>query len=140
MAHATKYAIGSRGWDLWEGPAPLLQTERQQALSRPGVDGIQHQRLGKGSEGFDVVVTGFYASLVVARLFVFDVLNEDLSLDPQIVVWENVSWFAAYNHKYQIADIQQLDLRSVRRAIGPGFDYPAGARAVMRYRLYPEAL
>jgi hypothetical protein len=130
------HRINVYNFELWRGDPPRFHQQSVEAFTRAGVDGTAFKITAKRGDTFTAELESWWASYVLARAAFSKYLNL-IGANPQPVIYNNLNYLALYKTKFQVLDIQEVDCQACVRLLGPGINYPSGARLVSRWTMVP---
>lgn len=131
------YAIDQFNFELWDGPPPVVPSQKVAVSRRPGVSGVAHHLLGTWGDTFQVTLTAHCANQTIAAT-AHQQLSALIGTGGKFVKYNNLSWTSMHQTVYHINAVDLVTLRSVPRLIGPTYDYTAGTVMVLRITLTPQ--
>lgn len=132
MAHT----IGGVVFQLWDGPPPLFVQQQVTSHTRPGVEGVSQQNVGKWARQFEAVVTAHYVNYTTAvnAYFSLAAMPGD---DPQIVIYNDINYWLTYGHLYTVDNVEPIRIRAAALLTGPGYFFYSGGEMVARLLMTP---
>ena len=131
------YGIDAFNFEFWDGPPPVVPTQKVSVSHRPGVSGVSHQLLGFWGNTFDVSLTSHWASQLLA-ITAHAQMNAIIGTGGKFLKYNNVNWSGMYGVVFNVDDIELVTLKSMPRLIGPNYDFVAGVSLVTRFTLTPQ--
>jgi hypothetical protein len=131
------YGIDVFNFEFWQGPPPVVPTQKIIVTHRPGVNGVAHQLIGTWGDTFDVVLTSHWATFLHA-IQGHQLMNSIIGTGGVMVKYNNINWSSFYGVLYHVEAIEILNLRTALWFVGPTYSFPNGGELVTRFTLTPQ--
>jgi len=131
------YGIDVFNFEFWQGPPPVVPSQKVLVSHRPGVSGVALQRLGMWGDTFDCVVTSHWASFLAA-IAGHQLMTAIIGTGGVAVKYNNVNWTSMYGVLFHVDDVQMVDMHAAQWLIGPGYSLRNGASMATRFTLTPQ--
>lgn len=128
--------IGSYGFVRWEGPPPQLVRQHIQRFTKTGQNGLSALALGAHGDPFSVTLDAVFPNQALGQV-AENGYRFLIGSSAQIVVYNSINYFAAYQHLYLVESVETTDFRRHPRLIGRTYDYIHGWRLQSRWSLVP---
>ena len=130
------YSIGSYGFTRWLGDPPGLVRNHLRITTKPGQNGIAAQALGAYGNPFEVELSAAFADQATGAI-AENGYRSLVANSPQIVVFNGLNYFTAYQHRYLVLDVNLIEFRRMPLLMGLGFIYYGGWQIRSRWLLQP---
>lgn len=131
------YGIDVFNFEFWDGPPPVVPTQKVIVTHRPGVSGVAHQLLGVWGETFDANLTSHWVNQLAAMTG-HAYMNALIGTGGKYLKYNNINWSSLHGVLFHVNGVQLVTLKSVPRIIGPGYDFVAGTIMVAKFTLTPQ--
>lgn len=131
-----RHSVGNFLFHLWEGTPPLVSQQQVSNHTRPGVDGVAQQLLGRYNRAFEFEAVKFYPNYLTAQLDGV-LITELTGSGALVVIYNEINYAGTFSQYYLVDQVTEVDCRQMVRIIGQGFDYPAGTELRLRFMLTP---
>src|SRR3990167_408838 len=106
------YRIHNWDFHVWEGPPPGLVRQHVSTHTRPGTAGASHAKLGLWGDPFQVKLTAYYATFVLAHDARKLILEPLLDVALTKVWYASIDYYVRYQTIYKVVAIQDVTVRS----------------------------
>lgn len=127
---------GTWNFEFWRGTPPPLPQYQISQHTRPGINGIGEQRVGRWHAPISATLVSHWSSYVNAMA----VIDNYVALTGSglvVVSYNSINWFGAYGIKFLVDGVEFVDCQARVRLIGPGYDYLGGAELITQWTLTP---
>jgi hypothetical protein len=131
------YGIDIFNFEQWAGPPPPIPTMKVTESHRPGATGVAHQLLGTWGDTFEVTLTAVYANQLFA-MEAYRLMKSIIGTGMVPLKYNYFNWTGMYGVAYHVMAVDQVQLRSVPRLIGPNYDLIGGCVLVTKWTLSPQ--
>lgn len=131
------YGIDVFNFEFWEGPAPVIPSQKVATFHRPGAPGVSHQLLGTWGEQFQCTLTSHWATQLDA-LTAYDLMRNLIGTGGKWLKYNNLNFTGLHGVTYNVDNVELLELRAHLWLVGPGYSYPNGASMQTRFTLSPQ--
>lgn len=132
-----RHSVGNYLFHLWEGNSPLVPQQQVSIHTRPGVDGVAQQLLGRYNRPFEFEAIKFYPGDYITAKVDGVIVTDLTGSDALVVVYNLVNYASLFSIYYLCDQVTELDCIQRPHVVGQGFDYAPATELRLRFRLTP---
>lgn len=126
-------------FNVWSGPTPPTPRQHITTHTRAGVAGTTHTKAGLWGDPFDVDLTAYYQTFLLAN-DARAVYVEPLAAAGLVRLWWcGLDYLVRYQTIFKVVAVGDVQIQTLVRVVGEGNNFPAGARLTARLTLHPHA-
>lgn len=127
---------GTYNFEFWRGSPPPFPQYQISQHTRPGINGIGEQRVGRWHPAINAQLVSHWSSYANA-IAILDNYAALVGAGLVVVAYNSINWNAAFGIQFLVDRMEFVSCQTNVRLIGPGYDFPAGAELITDWTLTP---